>query len=144
MSNIESPLAADEARRAAMVAADCDALSQHLSADLVWTHSSGRIDDKAAVLESITSGSVEYLALDNEDVATALYGDICLYFGIVVGRVRKGGAERNLRNKFLSVWKWADPGWHMLAWQSCDRRQSSANGLFGVIVWYARAFDALK
>ena len=118
MSKTQDLLAADAARRAAMVAADGTALSQYLSADLVWTHSSGRTDDKAAVLDTITSGSVEYLSLDAEDVGTAEHGDICLCFGVVAGRVRKDGAERDLRNKFLSVWKHTDTGWQMLAWQS--------------------------
>ena len=118
MSNTQDVEAADAARRAAMVTANVEALSQHLATDLVWTHSSGRTDDKAAVLDTIASRSVEYLSLDTEELSTSMHGDICLCFGVVAGRVRKDGAERDLRNKFLSVWKHTDAGWQMLAWQS--------------------------
>ncbi|MDP6374394.1 MAG: nuclear transport factor 2 family protein [Pseudomonadales bacterium] len=111
-------LQADAKRRNAMIAADVDALAQILSDDLTWTHSSGRTDDKQAVLDTIAGKSVRYLTLDIEDTVIASHGDIFIYTGIVQGRVIKDDAERELANKFLSVWKRSGTTYEMLAWQS--------------------------
>lgn len=118
MSNVENVLTADAARRAAMIAADTDVLGPLLSDDLVWTHSSGRTDDKAAVLATIGEKSVLYLALEVEDVGVAEHNDVYICHGTLKGRVSKDGAERDLRNKFLSIWKQAGSSFQMLAWQS--------------------------
>lgn len=118
MSDVQDLLAADAARRRAMVAANVGALAAALSDELVWTHSSGRTDDKAAVLRAIESGSVSYESLEVEDYGISQYGEIFVYHGVLMGRVVKDGAARQLRNKFLSVWRRAGPAFEMLAWQS--------------------------
>jgi len=111
-------LRADTARRAAMIEADTDTLSRYLADDLVWTHSSGRTDDKDAVLATIGAGVVRYLALEVEDARTSQHGPIFIYHGTLLGRVSRNGAERDLQNKFLSVWRNAGDDFQMLAWQS--------------------------
>ena len=118
MSNHDDLLAADLARREAMITADVAALAGLLHRDLVWTHSSGRTDDKAAVLEAIESHSVEYLSLNTEGVSILQLDDIFICNGTLHGKVRKDGVERDLRNKFLSVWTRQDSSFAMLAWQS--------------------------
>ena len=118
MSDIQDLLAADEARRTAMIARDVDALCKYLDAGLRWTHSSGRTDNRQAVLDSIAGESVRYLALAVEDADIMVEGNVFIYRGIVRGHVEKDGAERDLANKFLSVWRRSDSGFEMLAWQS--------------------------
>lgn len=118
MSNVEDLLAADAARREAMIAADTSALGSLLSDDLVWTHSSGRTDNKAAVLQTIGEKAVLYLALQVEDVRVSEHNDVFICHGTLHGRVSKDGTERDLRNKYLSVWKQAGSSFEMLAWQS--------------------------
>jgi len=114
----ERLLQADSARRAAMIDADTDALSHHLADELVWTHSSGRTEDKDTVLANIGAGTARYLALRVEDISTTQHGDIFLYHGTLHGRVKRNGIERELHNKFLSVWRIADERFQMLALQS--------------------------
>jgi ketosteroid isomerase-like protein len=114
----ERLLQADSARRAAMIEADVDALSQYLADELVWTHSSGRTEDKDAVLANISAGTARYLALQVEDVSTSQHGDIFLYHGTLHGRVSRNGTERELHNKFLSVWRIAGDSFQIIALQS--------------------------
>ncbi len=109
---------ADTARRAAMVAADATALAAYLAEDLTWTHSSGRTDHRQAVLDTIAGGAVRYLSLDARDVQVRTVGDAVVATGEVAGRVRKDGEERDLKNRFLSVWRYEAGALRMMAWQS--------------------------
>ena len=110
--------AADAARRKAMIDANTKVLAGYLSDDLTWTHSSGRTDDKQAVLATISEGSVRYLSLDTEDLNVRAIGTTVIATGIVMGRVSKDGAERDLKNRFLSVWRQESGSFRMMAWQS--------------------------
>jgi ketosteroid isomerase-like protein len=118
MSEHDDLLAADRARRAAMIAADVPALAALLADDLIWTHSSGKIDDKAALLATIESGAVVYQVLEVEGTQVRQRGDVFVLQGTLRGRVSKDGAERPLNNRFLSVWQRGPGGFEMLAWQS--------------------------
>ncbi len=109
---------ADAARRATMVAADAAALAAYLTEDLTWTHSSGRTDDRQAVLDTIADGAVRYLSLEATDVQVRTVGDAVIATGEVAGRVRKDGQERDLRNRFISVWRYEAGALRMMAWQS--------------------------
>jgi ketosteroid isomerase-like protein len=118
MNDADQLIRADAARREAMISGDAGALAAVLSDDLIWTHSSGRTDDKTAVLSAIESKSVRYESLEVERTVIKQHGEIFLYHGTLNGRVVKDGEERQLRNKFLSVWRRAGATLQMLAWQS--------------------------
>jgi ketosteroid isomerase-like protein len=118
MDDMQELLTADAQRRDAMIAGDVDGLSRLLDDELVWTHSSGRTDDKTAFLGAIADGTVTYLSLETEDVSVSRHGEVYLCHGILNGRASRDGAEKALRNKFLSVWRRANGAFAMLAWQS--------------------------
>jgi ketosteroid isomerase-like protein len=118
MDEKEVLLAADARRRAAMIAADATTLAALLGDELVWTHSSGRTDNKTAFLEGIVSGTVVYLALDVADVVVSQLGEAFVCHGTLHGRARRGGVEKSLHNRFLSVWRRRGDGFAMVAWQS--------------------------
>lgn len=109
---------ADESRRTAMVDADAAMLATLLADELIWTHSSGQVDDKAAVLDKIRSGAVIYEALDVEALQVRSLGGAMVLQGTLLGQVSKDGARRELRNRFLSVWRAGARGPELLAWQS--------------------------
>ncbi|MGD8832192.1 MAG: nuclear transport factor 2 family protein [Pseudomonadales bacterium] len=118
MKNDEALLDADARRRAAMIAGDVQALGELLDDDLVWTHSSGRTDDKAAFLSGIASGTVSYHALDVDDVTLLQRGDVFILHGTLHGRASRDGQEKALTNRFLSVWLRDGARFKMVAWQS--------------------------
>lgn len=56
-------LRADEEGRQFMIEADAEGLRQRLSPELIWTHSSGAVEDRESVIEAIVhkSGYAIYL-----------------------------------------------------------------------------------
>ena len=118
MNHTEALLKADAERRAAMIAGDVDVLDGLLSDDLVWTHSSGRTDGKAAFLQAIASGAVRYLTLDVSNVRISSYGEVWICHGDLKGRASRDGVEKPLENRFLSVWRARGDAFELLAWQS--------------------------
>ncbi|MES2945400.1 MAG: nuclear transport factor 2 family protein, partial [Pseudomonadota bacterium] len=70
----QSLLAAEEARRQAMLAGDTARL-QHLLADtLMYTHSTGVKDDKQTWLQQLSSGALVYEKLEFEAPDTRVAG----------------------------------------------------------------------
>jgi hypothetical protein len=109
---------ADRRRRAAMVDGNVGVLEELLAEDLIWTHSSGKTDGKHSFIERIGGGSVRYLALDVTDDVVSSHGEVIIHHGTLAGRVRVDGGERDLRNRFLSVWRCDGDRLELLAWQS--------------------------
>lgn len=109
--------AADDERVAAMVAADRARLDAILSEGLHYAHSSGRVETKAAFLESLTSRRTVYQAFDyrKRDFLIAAE-DIVLMTGRAL--VRVGGQAAELDLNFLAAWRREAGRWRFLAWQS--------------------------
>ena len=115
---MEELLQADTARIQAMIDADVESLRVLLHDNLSWTHSSGRTDDKAALLTVIESGATVYKSLEVSDDNITTQDSVYIYSGLVEGVAEVNGNEKKLRNKFLSVWVKSVNGLQMLAWQS--------------------------
>ncbi len=118
MNDVEGLLEADRARRDAMVSGNVDRLAASLSDHLVWTHSSGKTDDKKSFLKTIESKAVIYQSLSVGTHTISQYGDVMIYHGTLIGSATVDGKVKNLRNRFLSVWKKSGASFEMLAWQS--------------------------
>jgi len=118
MSETQAVLEADARRRAAIISGDVEVLTALLSDRMIWTHSSGKVDDKASFLEGLASGSVKYIRLDVEDVTVLQQLDVFILHGTLLGLASRAGVEKSLRNRFLSVWQQHKDGFQMLAWQS--------------------------
>ena len=118
MDNVEALLRADAQRRQAMIAADTVQLEKRLSDELTWTHSSGRTEGKREIIHAITSKSVDYLSLETADVVVSEHNQVFICHGTLLGLASRNGVEKELRNKFLSVWHQSGSSFEMLAWQS--------------------------
>src|SRR6202521_4519672 len=57
-----------EAFRAAQIAADAKALDGLCAAELSYSHSDGRVEDKATFLANATNGKSKFLSLEYQDV----------------------------------------------------------------------------
>ncbi len=101
-----------------MISGDAALLDSLLAEDLVWTHSSGKTDGKRSFLDKIESRAVDYQSLEVTEDAVTNHGDIMIHHGVLAGRVSVDGKEKALRNRFLSVWKYAEGRFQLLAWQS--------------------------
>jgi ketosteroid isomerase-like protein len=108
----------DQERSRAMTTADTAALERLMSDDVVYTHSSGRLDSKRSFIASIASGTVKYRRIAPKDVATSLREGFAILTGAVEIDVETGGKLLNLNLRFSNVWEHTAKGWQQIVWQS--------------------------
>lgn len=114
-----SVLAAEDARFAAMVAADADGMREVLAADLVYVHSSGLVESREQLIDSIVSGRSRYVAVQPAERQVVLMGDST---AIVRGhgrfQVAIDGKPLDLQIRYLAVYSQVDGAWQLRSWQS--------------------------
>jgi ketosteroid isomerase-like protein len=67
-----------EAFRQAQVAADAKGLDKLCATELSYSHSDGRVEDKAAFIAGATSGKSKVLSLKYDDVKVRVVGDAAI------------------------------------------------------------------
>ena len=67
-----------EAFRAAQVAADAKAFDALCAPELSYSHSDGRVEDKAAFIANATNGKSKWLSLKYEDPKVRVVGDAAI------------------------------------------------------------------
>src|SRR5580692_7863271 len=63
-----------EAFRAAQFAADAKALDALCAAELSYSHSDGRVEDKATFIANATNGKSKFLSLEYQDMSVRVVG----------------------------------------------------------------------
>lgn len=111
-------LAADDARYAAMIGQDYEALGRLLADDLLYTHSTAVTDTKAEYLAALRSGKYRYKAVRREGASVRIHGAIAIVNGRSFLEVDVEGVPKSLANVFVNVWVRTPGGWQMTAWQS--------------------------
>jgi hypothetical protein len=112
--------AADDKRVAATIAADETGLSEILSDDLRYAHSSGAVDSKDSLTEALVSGRTKYVSVDYEqrDFTFPAPG-IALMTGRAHLKATTASGGVDMIAGFLAVWREEKGHWRFLAWQSC-------------------------
>ena len=118
MSSEKEILALEEKRFAAMIAGDIKALESMVHDQLLYTHSSGVVDGKASLLDSIKSGRVRYRRAICSEQKVRLFGDVALTTGRASIEAEIGGQMKSLELLFLNAWTKTPQGWKFVAWQS--------------------------
>jgi ketosteroid isomerase-like protein len=108
----------EQQRSAAMIAADCPVLSKLFADDLVWIHSSARADTKASFLQALAAGGTRYLEITSSDEKFRVYGDFAVITGLADMHAVVNGSEKQLRNRYTSIWHRRNGAWKMIMWQS--------------------------
>lgn len=116
--NAQKIIDLDKARMAAMTAKDVARLNELLADDLIYTHSSARLDTKASLIGGMETGSTVYKAADPRDVEAQDLGDTVVLTGAAHIEVSAGGNELSFDVRFTDVWAKRDGSWRMVAWQS--------------------------
>jgi ketosteroid isomerase-like protein len=114
----EAVKAAELARFAAQTTNDFKALDTLLGDDLVYTHSSAAVDDKASFMESMRSGTVKYESIEPRDLKIRVYGTTAVVTGAGRFRVNARGQALDNQLRFTDVWVLRDGRWQMVSWQS--------------------------
>jgi ketosteroid isomerase-like protein len=108
----------DKQRMTAMAQKDIATLNRLLSDDLVYTHSSARLDTKQSLIGNMESGSTVYTAVEPSDVEAQDLGDTVVLTGSCRIGVMSQGRPNSFRVRFTDVYANKGGNWQMVAWQS--------------------------
>jgi ketosteroid isomerase-like protein len=108
----------DKKRMDAMASKDIATLRAILSDDLVYTHSSARLDTKQSLIDGMESGTTVYTAVEPSDVKAQDFGDAVVLTGSARFRVTSRGNPISFGVRFTDVYINQGGQWQMVAWQS--------------------------
>ena len=108
----------DKKRMQAMAAKDVATLETLIADDLVYAHSTARLDTKRSLIDNMTSGKTVYTAVVPSDVKAQDLGDAVVLTGSARISVNSGGNAMNFGVRFTDVWVNKGGKWQMAAWQS--------------------------
>ena len=108
----------DRKRMQAMASKDLATLKQILGDDLIYTHSSARLDTKHSLIGNMESGSTVYTSVEPSDVKAQDLGDVVVLTGVAQIKVVSNGAPNAFGVRFTDVWTKRGSSWQMVAWHS--------------------------
>ena len=108
----------DRKRMNAMAQKDIATLNALLSDELVYTHSTARLDTKKSLIEAMESGRTVYTAVEPSDVKAQDLGNAVVLTGSARISVMSGGRPNSFRVRFTDVYANNGGQWQMVAWQS--------------------------
>ncbi len=116
---IAAVLAAEKARGAAMVASDMKTLGQILADDLIYTHSTGMQETKAAHLDSYAQG-LRYTRFETSALqANVITPDVITLNGHLEQTKGREGKWKDFHLIFLAVWRRSATGaWQLVSLQT--------------------------
>lgn len=117
-ANADVVIERDRQRMAAMGAKDVAALEALLADDLIYCHSSARLDSKRSLIDAMVSGATVYSAVTASDVVAQDLGSAVVLTGVAAIEVTSGGKAMAFRVRFTDVWANRGGAWQMVAWQS--------------------------
>ena len=116
--NGEMIIELDKRRMTAMAQKDIATLNELLSNDLVYTHSSARLDTKQSLIGAMESGSTVYTSVVPSDVKAQDLGDTVVLTGSCRISVNSGGRPNSFGVRFTDVYANKGGKWQMVTWQS--------------------------
>lgn len=112
-------LEAEDRRFAAMVRADAAALRAMLAKDLVYTHTTGEKQGRAAFLRSIGSGQLRYKSIAPSERTVRFVGaDAAVVTGRSRMQIEVGSQVRAFAIRYVAVYQRVGGEWQMVTWQS--------------------------
>src|ERR1700732_1754710 len=116
--NAEKIIELDKQRMHAMAQKDLATVPNVLANDLVYTHSSARIDTKQSLIGNMESGSTVYSAVEPSEVKAQDLGDAVVLTGSCRISVTAQGRPNSFSVRFTDVYANKGGQWQMVTWQS--------------------------
>ena len=110
--------AADKRWASATVKDDKITLNKLLADDLVYTHSTGDKDGKAAFIENLSNGVRKYTKIDQEQMTVRLYGNTAVLDGDIQIITDQKGVVGPAHLHIIHVWVYKAGRWQLVAHQS--------------------------
>jgi ketosteroid isomerase-like protein len=106
-----------EAFRAAQIAADAKALDVLCAAELSYSHSDARVEDKATFIANATSGKSKVLSLEYQDTKISVVGPAAIVRFHWVGESQAvaDGKKSNTNLHILMNWQKQGADWKLLS-----------------------------
>jgi ketosteroid isomerase-like protein len=117
-SNAKAVIDLDKKRMLAMATKDIATLDALLADDLVYTHSSARLDTKQSLIANMQSGATVYSLVDPSEVRAQDVGDAVILTGVARIKVSSNGNDLDFRVRFTDAYAKRSDRWQMVAWQS--------------------------
>ena len=108
----------DKKRMTAMAQKDVATLNALIADDLVYTHSTARLDTKQSLIGNMESGAAVYTAVEPSDVKAQDLGDAVVLTGSCRIGVMSGGRPNSFAVRFTDVYANRGGRWQMVTWQS--------------------------
>jgi hypothetical protein len=114
----QAVLKAEKDRFAAMTKGDTAALEKLLAAELSYTHSNAAVQDKAAFINDIKTGTIKYLTIEPSDMKARVFGTTAIVTGSATVHVIQNGNDLNIKIRYTNTHINRGGTWQMVAWQS--------------------------
>jgi len=116
--NADEVIELDRKRMTAMAEKDAAILNSLLADDLVYTHSSARLDTKQSLIGAMESGATVYTSVVPSEVKAQDLGSAVVLTGVAAISVNSNGTPNSFRVRFTDVYANRGGQWQMVAWQS--------------------------
>src|ERR1700731_2018563 len=109
----------DKKRMQAMSEKDVGTLETLLADDLIYTHSSARVDSKQSLIANMTSGATVYSSIEPSEVKAQDLGDTVVLTGVAWIKVASRGKQLDFGTRVtdastLRNGRWPGVGWQLL------------------------------
>jgi len=108
----------DRQRMTAMAEKNIAVLNDLIADDLIYTHSSARLDTKASLIGNMQSGGTVYTEVTPSNVVAQDCGDAVVLTGQARIGVMSGGKPNAFTVRFTDVYANRGGKWQMVTWQS--------------------------
>src|SRR5262245_815306 len=102
----------------ALLKSDAAALDKLYDESMVYTHSSGAVDNKSAYVGNIKSGATKYESMKRDDIKVSVYGDTALVTCHWEVHVLARGGKIDTNARYLHVYVKQKDDWKMVAHQA--------------------------
>ncbi len=112
-------LAAEDARFAAMVAADAEAMRRYFAEDLDYVHSTGRVVNRDQLIDEMRNGKLLYRAIKPSERQVDLMGpDAAMVRGLARIEASADAKPAEFQARYLAIYARDGGSWRLRAWQS--------------------------
>jgi len=102
----------------ALIKSDAAALEKLYDDSMIYTHSSGSVDNKSAYIGNIKSGATKYQSMKRDDIKVSVYGNTALVTCHWEVHVLARGNKIDTDARYIHVYVKQKDGWKMVAHQA--------------------------
>lgn len=114
----EQVAATVEQFKKALIDSDGKMLDQLTAPELSYGHSSGKIEDKAAFVQSLTSGASDFVTIDLTNQTIRLAGNTAIVRHQLSGEINDSGKTGTVKLGVMLIWQKQQNQWKLLARQA--------------------------